>query len=121
MDITLERILSLLPQKEDGKFVRGAKKEFAQRIGYDSGDIVSMWLNGSSTSYRGKLHEISARYNVSVEWLEGKTDIKEKTAADASDGLSEEETQFIQELRLMSEEERKFLMAQIRGVNASRD
>lgn len=72
--IELERILSLLPKKEDGDFVRGAKKEFAESIGYDSGDIVSMWLNGSSESYLKKLHEISAKYNVSVEWLKGETD-----------------------------------------------
>ena len=47
--------------------------EFAQSIGYDSGDIVSMWINGSSTSYNGKLHEISAKYGVSVAWLRGET------------------------------------------------
>lgn len=74
MDITLERILSLLPKKDDGSFVRGAKKEFAVSIGYDSGDIVSMWVKGSSSSYYGKLHEIAAKYNVSVEWLKGDTD-----------------------------------------------
>ena len=82
MDIVLERILSLLPKKPDGKFVRGGKKEFAQSIGYDSGDIVSMWINGSSTSYNGKLHEISAKYGVSVEWLRGETDEKEKPASE---------------------------------------
>ena len=87
MDIVLERILSLLPKKPDGKFVRGSKKEFAQSIGYDSGDIVSMWINGSSTSYNGKLHEISAKYGVSVEWLRGETD--EKNPAPKGGGLKE--------------------------------
>lgn len=76
MDETLKRILSLLPKKDDGSFVRGAKKEFAQSLGYDSGDIVSMWIKGSSSSYKTKLHEISMKYNVSVDWLEGKTDEK---------------------------------------------
>ena len=80
MDIVLERILSLLPRKEDGKIVRGAKKDFALSIGYDSGDIVSMWINGSSSSYRNKLHEIANKYNVSVDWLEGKSDKKENPA-----------------------------------------
>lgn len=74
MDITLERILSLLPKKDDGSFVRGAKKDFAMSIGYDSGDIVSMWIKGSSSSYHGKVHEIAAKHNVSVEWLKGETD-----------------------------------------------
>lgn len=82
MDITLERILSLLPKKEDGSFVRGAKKDFATSIGYDSGDIVSMWIKGSSTSYYGKLHEIAAKYNVSVEWLKGEDEkLNEKNIA----------------------------------------
>lgn len=76
MDKTLERVLSLLPKKEDGSFAHGAKKEFAQKIGYSSGEIVSMWIKGSSSSYKTKLHEIAMKYNVSVAWLEGKTDVK---------------------------------------------
>lgn len=121
MDIVLERILSLLPKKEDGKFVRGAKKDFAQNIGYDSGDIVSMWINGSSMSYKNKIHEIAAKYGVNPDWLEGKTDQKEKAAAVSSDGLTDEETTFLNEFRLMSEAERKFLLAQMRGVTSARD
>ena len=65
MDVVLERILSLLPCDENGKIVRGAKKDFAQSIGYDSGDIVSMWIKGTSLSYKNKLHEIAAKYHVS--------------------------------------------------------
>ena len=76
MDVVLERILSLLPCGENGKIVRGAKKDFAQSIGYDSGDIVSMWIKGTSISYKNKLHEIAAKYHVSVEWLQGKTEDK---------------------------------------------
>lgn len=76
MDVVLERILSLLPCDENGKIVRGAKKDFAQSIGYDSGDIVSMWIKGTSLSYKNKLHEIAAKYHVSVEWLQGKTEDK---------------------------------------------
>lgn len=83
MDITLERILSLIPRKDDGKFVHGALKQFAQSIGYDGGEIVTMWINGSSESYKKKLHEISDKYGVSVEWLKGETDIKEKPTAEA--------------------------------------
>ena len=74
MDVVHERILSLLPCGENGKIVRGAKKDFAQSIGYDSGDIVSMWIKGTSLSYKNKLHEIAAKYHVSVEWLRGETD-----------------------------------------------
>lgn len=91
MDVVLERILSLLPHGENGKIIRGAKKDFAQNIGYDSGDIVSMWIKGTSTSYKNKLHEIAAKYDVSVEWLRGETDepgIK-KAPATEGEGVSE--------------------------------
>jgi hypothetical protein len=74
MDITLERILSLLPHKPDGKPVRGSKAELARALGYDSGDIVTMWTNGSSTSYKKRLSDIALLYGVSVAWLKGETD-----------------------------------------------
>lgn len=73
LDITLKRILSLIPKRADGKYVHGAKKKFAESIGYVGGEIVNMWENGSSKSYMGKLYEISSIYNVSVEWLKGET------------------------------------------------
>lgn len=90
MDVVLERILSLLPCGENGKIMRGAKKDFAQSIGYDSGDIVSMWIKGTSFSYKNKLHEIAAKYHVSVEWLQGKTEDKsiKETPDPKIEGLS---------------------------------
>ena len=72
MDVTLTRILSLLPH-ENGKIKRGSQKTFAQSIGYGSGDIVSMWINGTSQSYKKKLHQIADEYHVSVAWLKGET------------------------------------------------
>ena len=116
MDIVLERILSLLPKKPDGKFIRGSKKKFAQSIGYDSGDIVSMWINGSSTSYNGKLHEISAKYGVSVEWLRGETDEKEKPALRES----ELDNELINRLCQLSKEELEKVDAFVQGILASR-
>lgn len=76
METTLKRILSLIPKKPDGKYVHGAKKTFANSLGYSEGNIVSMWESGNSDSYKTKLHEIAAKYDVSVEWLQGKTDEK---------------------------------------------
>lgn len=97
MDVVLERILSLLPCGENGKIVRGAKKDFAQSIGYDSGDIVSMWIKGTSLSYKNKLHEIAAKYHVSVEWLQGKTEDKSiKETPDLKiEGVDDKIAQFI--------------------------
>lgn len=84
MDITLERILSLIPRKPDGKYVHGAKKQFAESIGLKGGNLVSDWESGRVNSYRNYLYEISEKYNVSVEWLKGESDIKEKRPADKS-------------------------------------
>ncbi len=118
MDITLERILSLLPKKDDGKFVRGAKKNFAMSLGYDSGDIVSMWINGSSASYHGKLHEISDKYNVSVEWLKGETDIREKLIAKSDEQLLDSE--LIMRLCKLTPEELQQVDAFVQGLLAAR-
>lgn len=90
MDIMLERILSLIPKDDDGKYVHGAKAEFAKSIGHNDGAIVSMWIKGTSTSYKNKLHEIAEKYGVSVNWLRGETDdpgIKEAPATEG-EGLS---------------------------------
>lgn len=118
MDITLERILSLLPKKDDGSFVRGAKKDFAVSIGYDSGDIVSMWVKGSSSSYYGKLHEIAAKYNVSVEWLKGETDDpsikKDTTLADGDDA------ELFEIWSTADEDERRDLLGVARMLRARR-
>lgn len=49
-----------------------------------------MWIKGTSFSYKNKLHEIAAKYHVSVEWLRGETDdpgIKEAPATEG-EGLS---------------------------------
>lgn len=80
MDITLERILSLIPRKQNGDFVHGAKKEFAQSLGLKNGNLVSDWEKGRTNSYTNYLYQISDKYNVSVEWLKGETDVKEKPA-----------------------------------------
>ena len=73
LDKTLERILSLIPRKPDGKFVHGAVKKFAIELGLKSGNIISDWIAGRSKSYGGYLYQISALHSVSVEWLQGKT------------------------------------------------
>ena len=75
MDITLERVLSLIPRKPDGKYVHGAKKEFCLSIEAPS-NIVNEWERGASKSYNNYLYQIAAKYDVSVEWLRGETDEK---------------------------------------------
>ena len=117
MDITLARILSLLPKTQDGKFKRGSKADFARSIGYDSGDIVSMWIKGSSKSYVGKLHEIALKYHVSVDWLQGKSDQKEIPPTEKVDGMEEE---LIQIFRLLPDDLKAGILAQIKAVLVQR-
>ena len=82
MDITLERILSLIPKKPDGKYIHGAKKEFAQSLGLENGNLIVDWEKGRTNSYKNYLYEISAKYDVSVEWLKGETDEKRPVQKD---------------------------------------
>lgn len=84
MDISLERVLSLIPRKPNGDFVHGEKKKFAMSIGFKSGEIVSDWIAGRSTSYKDYLYEIADKYNVSVDWLLGESTIREKQPAPIS-------------------------------------
>lgn len=76
MGIIGERVFSLIPKKPDGKYKHGAKADFARSLGFKSGAIVSDWESGKSDSYKNYLSQISALYNVSVEWLQGKTEDK---------------------------------------------
>ena len=91
MSIMQERVLSLIPRKPDGKYVHGAKADFARELGFKSGAIVSDWESGKSDSYKNYLYQISALHGVSVEYLRGETDdpgIKEApaTEGEGSDG-----------------------------------
>lgn len=111
MDITLERILSLIPKGENGKFQHGALKIFANSIGLKSGNLISDWMAGKSKSYKSYLYEISAKYDVSVDWLKGETDIK-KEPAPAKDELSAGQVELIELSKKMSDDElRKFIAA----------
>lgn len=117
MDIMLSRILSLIPKNENGKYKHGSKADFARSIGYDSGDIVSMWENGSSVSYKKKLHEIAAKYSVSVEWLKGETDEKKPPVPEDERILNEE---LISRLVSLTPEEMQKVDAFVQGLLANR-
>lgn len=99
MDITLERILSLIPKKPDGEFVHGALKEFAERIGLKSGNVISDWMSGRSKSYKRKLYVISEQYDVSVAWLAGETDKKEKPDGQKADGWNPSDLELLDAFR----------------------
>lgn len=106
MDIVLERILSLIPRKPNGDFVHGAKRIFAQSIGYKGGEIISDWIAGRSDAYLKKVYEISEKYGVSAEWLLGKTDEKQKPA-EIGEPKSDLDVKFNEIWDTFSEEEKK--------------
>ena len=81
-----ERVLSLIPRKPDGKYVHGAKADFARELGFKSGAIVSDWESGKSDSYKNYLYQISALHGVSVEYLRGETDDPGIKEAHATEG-----------------------------------
>lgn len=100
MDITLERILSLIPKKENGDFQHGSQKAFANSIGLKSGNLIADWIKGRSESYTNYLYEISAKYNVSLEWLRGETaDPAPKKERTMSGALSDAEIQLLELFR----------------------
>lgn len=109
MDITLERILSLIPRKENGDFQHGALKAFANSIGLKSGNLVSDWLKGRSESYKNYIYEVSAKYGVSVEWLKGETDEKTPptTSVDGVGELSDTEKHLIELFRQLPKDSRE--------------
>lgn len=91
MDIIGKRVFSLIPKKPDGKYKHGAKADFARSLGFKSGAIVSDWESGKSDSYKNYLYQISALYNVSVEWLRGETDDPGIKKAPATEGEGEKD------------------------------
>lgn len=116
MDIVLARILSLIPKNENGKFVHGAKIDFAKTIGLKSGNVISDWITGRSNSYTSYIYQIADKYNVSVEWLKGETDIKEKPAPKNGDGLSDDERIMLEKFRSMSFDDKKAILRIMNGL-----
>lgn len=117
MDITLERILSLIPRKENGDFQHGALKTFANSIGLKSGNLISDWLKGRSESYKNYIYEVSAKYGVSVAWLKGETDEKNPPVPVDERVLNED---LISRLVSLTPEEMQKVDAFVQGLLANR-
>lgn len=100
MDIVLERMLSLIPKKPDGKYVHGAKKIFCEKIGAPT-NIISEWESNKTKSYRNYIHAAAMAYNVSVEWLKGETNEKSPAPEDAE--LSFAKIQLIEKIKGMDD------------------
>ena len=119
MEVMLERVLSLIPKKPDGKFVHGAKKDFSKNIGAPE-NIVSDWISGRSSSYKNYAYQISAKYGVSVEWLRGETDEKEKPASEEA-GFHPTLEDWLNAVDRMSREEMRAVMSRVMERYAGED
>lgn len=119
MEVMLERVLSLIPKKPDGKFVHGAKRDFSKNIGAPE-NIVSDWISGRSSSYKNYAYQISAKYGVSVEWLRGETDEKEKPASEEA-GFHPTLEDWLNAIDRMSREEMRAVMSRVMERYAGED
>ena len=119
LEVMLERVLSLIPKKPDGKFVHGAKKDFSKNIGAPE-NIVSDWISGRSSSYKNYAYQISAKYGVSVEWLRGETDEKEKPASEEA-GFHPTLEDWLNAIDRMSREEMRAVMSRVMERYAGED
>ena len=118
MEVMLERVLSLIPKKPDGKFVHGAKKDFSKNIGAPE-NIVSDWISGRSSSYKNYAYQISAKYGVSVAWLRGETD--EKNPASEEAGFNPTMEDWLNAIDRMSREEMRAVMSRVMERYAGED
>lgn len=82
MDIILERVIELLGRKH------GATKELADTLGV-SGGAITNWKNGHSKSYTKYLPQIADYYGVSLDWLSGRSEQKEKPSLELGEPLGE--------------------------------
>ena len=76
MDICVERIMSLIAEK------KCTNKALAEYIGIQP-SLISDWKNGNSTSYHKYITSISEYFDVSTEYVLGKTPIRSGNKWDA--------------------------------------
>ena len=82
-----------------------------------------MWIKGTSLSYKNKLHEIAAKYHVSVEWLQGKTEDKsiKETPDPKTEGEDAQLAQLIAGFSRLSPQQKSAVLAVIEGYQPSQE
>lgn len=83
MDIMLKRIIELIGD------THGATTDLATFVGVPPNRITD-WKAGRVKSYTKYASKIADFYGVSLDWLSGKTDIKE-AASKKADGIAQEQ------------------------------
>ena len=82
MDLTIQRIL------EEMQIQNKQQTELGEYLNVTP-NIITDWKSGRLKSYRKYLHGISDFLNVSVEYLRGETDKKEKPLSENEERLKE--------------------------------
>lgn len=113
MDIMLERVISLIPNK------RGAKKELSDAIGIPA-NLLSEWAAGRNKSYTKYLPQIAGYYGVSLDWLSGLSDEKEYKKIPAGEVTDEDRENALDILRGLTPEEAALVRAYAQGIKANR-
>jgi transcriptional regulator with XRE-family HTH domain len=87
MDIMLNRIIDLIGSE------RGARKKLALHLGFANANIITDWESKRVKSYPKYAAEIADYFNVSLDYLSGKTD--EKKPVINNDELNEKKKLWI--------------------------
>lgn len=114
MDIMLSRIIELIGNRH------GAVKELAEYLGI-SGNNITNWKAGRSDAYKKYAPQIAEYYGVSLDWLSGNSDQKEKPVPSEGYELSELDLCLINALPKMTVQEKKMLLAQIQAYQKMKE
>lgn len=110
MDIMLQRINKLIGNK------RGAKKDLADFLGINQNAITG-WLSGRISSYQKYAPQIAEFYGVSLDWLSGNSDKKEKPTTNKDDELTQLQSDIMDAVKLLSEDRQQMILAQIKAIS----
>jgi transcriptional regulator with XRE-family HTH domain len=115
MDIILQRIFELIGKKH------GSQKEIANFLQISSNNITD-WKSGKNKSFRLYVDKIAEYYNVSSDWIYGKTDTKTEKAAPTNEDdlvLTKEQIDLIKKIHLLPLDVQKLIDAQVDGLLAN--
>ena len=114
MDIMLSRILELIGTRH------GAKKDLCLALNLKP-NTATEWEKERSKSYRKYAPQIAEYYGVSLDWLSGNSDQKEKPVPSEGYELSELDLCLINALPKMTVQEKKMLLAQIEAYQKMKE
>ena len=89
------------------------QRDFATDFGVSKG-TVGMWESGAREPRTiDEINRIADYFGVSSDYLLGRTEQKEKPTPEDGDGLDELDQQLIELMKLLSADQKEFLLAQL--------